>query len=214
MTVEGAGTLLIEDYEMPDRPGQPDLADADRRTPFGGIGVSSPSQTFLSWQGEMSYYFGKRATFFERGVEMGHRSGTEILLGREVVGETAYQAALEGGIAKGSRASLTCEKLVVQFARPDEDAKAGGGAGDMSGYELSLFEATEQVHFQDVGISVLAHWVAYDAVRGWLTIHGRVGQPATLYDQRDGYREWKAEVIDWNRTTGEIHAPKASVIGR
>ncbi len=215
MTVENAGTLLIEDYHLPVRSGKPTVAEADRRTPFGGLGVSSPSQTFLRWEGEMSYYFGKQAAFFERGVEMAHRSGTEIILGREMVGQATYDAVIESGPSQGRSASLTCDKLAVQFHRPeDQDARDNGGAGDMSGYELSLFEATGRVHFQDAGITVLARRVTYNALRNWLTIHGGQGQPATLYDQRNGYREWKAEVIDWNRQTGEIHAPKASVLGR
>ncbi len=215
MTVEGAGSLLIEDYDLPTESDRAAPPEAERRSPFGGMGVSSPSQTFISWAGDMSYYFGKRAAFFERGVEMAHRSGTEILLGRELVGEATYSAVVEAGIREGRQASLTCDGLVVQFDDRAEDGDRGSaGAGDMSGYELVLFEATGKVHFQDAGITVLAHRVSYNALRSWLTIHGSAGGEATLYDQRNGYREWKAEVIDWNRATGEIHAPKATHVGR
>jgi hypothetical protein len=215
MTVEGAGNLLIEDYELPGR-GEPEAdAEAVMRTPFGGLGVDSPSQTLLAWNGEMIYHFGKRAAIFDRGVEMSHRSGTEIILGTQAVDDAAFKAAVESGRKQGRRSWLSCERLGVEFGGPQEDERRGiAGAGDMSGYELSRFEATGRVHFEDSGIVVLALQVAFDAERNWLSIRGGQGQNATIYDQRGKFQEIKAEVIEWNRQTGRIFAPKASVIGR
>ncbi|MFQ5491958.1 MAG: hypothetical protein ACE5GE_14670, partial [Phycisphaerae bacterium] len=213
MTVEDAGTLLIEDYEMPDS--KPDSVRGRRpaRTPFGGMGVQSPSQTFLTWQGQMAYYYGRQAAFFDEAVEMVHRSGTEILLGREVVGEAAYTSAIQAGVQEGRQASLSCEQLFVQFDSPAEGVS--DGAGQMSALELSRFEATGRVHFQDSGIAVLAAKVTYDAARNWLTLRGTPTQRAAIYNQRSGrFQEIKGEVIEWNRATGQVYVPKASMVAR
>ncbi|HUU85250.1 MAG TPA: hypothetical protein VM243_17255, partial [Phycisphaerae bacterium] len=94
LVIEDPGNLLIEDYELPslERADQP-----EPRTPFGGLGAGSPSQTFITWQGQMTYYFGKQAAFFEGGVEMAHRSGTKIVLGSELYGDVAERLAQAGG---------------------------------------------------------------------------------------------------------------------
>ena len=212
MTIEDAGNLLIEDYELPsavkDRP-------TGQRTPFGGLGVGSPSQTFITWTGQMAYYFGNQAAVFEQGVEMRHRSGTKIVLGREVFAESA--GTLDESLPDAGRdAFMTCGQLVVKFNEAEEPTLKGKrrGAGRMSGYELTQFEATRGVHFQDAGIVVLAHKIAFDAARDELAIRGSEPDPVEIYDQRGKFRRMRGPVFYWNRATGQIDAPKATMIGR
>jgi lipopolysaccharide export system protein LptA len=214
MTIEDPGNLLIEDYEVPAslkerRP--------EQRSPFGGLGVGSPSQTFVTWTGQMAYYFGQQAAFFEEGVEMVHRSGTEILLGREAVGDTSHSVVTEASDQQGRNATLTCRELVIKFSETEDSSLRSRrrGAGRMSAYELSLFQATGGAHFEDGGVVVLAHSVSYDAVRNWLTVRGDENSQAAIYDQRGGrFRDLAADVIDWDRNTDRIYAPNARVIGR
>jgi len=229
LSIEDAGTLLIEDYELPGPPLTPGVKgprkpDAPPRTPFGGLGVGSPSQTFISWSGQMAYYFGTQAALFERGVEMRHRSGTRILLGQGVLGDSA-EALGHAEKEQGRDSMLTCEQLAVQFREPQSDtlvtpggkaspARKRGGAGRMSGYELSRFEATGRIHFEDTGIVVLAHKIGYDAARNELAIRGSETNPAEIYDQRGKFQALRGPAFYWDRSTGRIDAPQSTLIGR
>ncbi len=213
LTVEGAGNLLIEDYELPTGSGQ---KLADRRTPFGGLGVGSPSQTFITWSRQMSYYFGNQAAIFEKGVEMVHRSGAAILKGREVLGPAAAMSA-EGKADQGRSASLSCGQLLVQFRdrkQPGRDRLRREGAGSMSGFDLSQFEAKQAVHFQSDDRVLLAEQVTFDAGRNILTIWGLdENNPAEMYHRHGKFNPIKGPFFRWNRTTGEIDFPGA-VIGQ
>ncbi|MCH7813954.1 MAG: hypothetical protein IID40_08030 [Planctomycetes bacterium] len=210
MTIEDAGTLLIEDYE---RSSSAQGDESDPRTPFGGLGVGSPSQTFITWSGQMAYYFGNQAVVFERGVEMRHRSGS-MILGPGMAGESAEASGDSG--ATGRDAYLSCEELVIQFKERDAAGQpsSGGGAGRMSGFELSRFEATKRVHFQDGGIVVGAYRISFDAERNELAIRGSRNAPAEIYDQRGQFRAMKGPAFFWNRDTNQIDAPNSTMIGR
>ncbi|MCP4246164.1 MAG: hypothetical protein GY778_03865, partial [bacterium] len=209
MSIEDAGNLLIEDYERSASAGQD---ESKPRTPFGGLGVGSPSQTFITWSGQMTYYFGNQAAVFERGVEMRHRSGS-MILGQGMTGDSAEASGDTEDT--GRDAYLSCEELVVQFNEPDAAGQpSGGGAGRMSGFELSRFEATNRVHFQDGGIVVGAHRISFDADRNELAIRGRRNAPAEIYDQRGQFRAMKGPAFFWNRATNQIDAPNSTMIGR
>ncbi len=215
MTVEDAGNLLIEDYELPSIEQVKKASPVEDRSPFGGMNVGKPSQTFISWTGQMSYYYGRQAAFFSKDVEMMHLSGAETLLSKDVVGSATYSAALASGFRGGRNAALTCNELAVQFQKGDAGAaRQESGAGEMSGYALSRFQADGQVHFQDSGIVVLAQKVTYDADSTTMTLWGGDREMASIYDQRSRFTGLKAKLIEWNRKTGDINAPGSTVFGR
>ncbi|MCK4659300.1 MAG: hypothetical protein KAV82_07230 [Phycisphaerae bacterium] len=209
MTIDDAGTLLIEDYRLkpPD-----ESTRVTKMSPFGAEGENLPSQTFISWNGSMSFYGGNRLAVFEDQVELVYRSGSKLLLAGGVLTDTALAHLRES--AGGRDARLLCGQLSVQFLKPGDrkSSASGGGIGGVSGNEVAGFAASSGVYFEDSGVSVICRTVTFDRERNLLQLLGTRQQPAELIDQRNGqYRSITNPVIYWERDTNRIEAPHSTI---
>ena len=209
MTIDDAGTLLIEDYRLsaPDESGR-----ATKMSPFGAQGDNLPSQTFVSWEGATSFYSGSRLAVFEKDVELVYRSGSKLVLAEGVLSDAALARLHES--AEGRDARLMCQRLTVQFLK-DTDGGAsasGGGLGGVSGNEVASFAASGGVYFEDSGVSVTCRTITFDRERNLLQILGTRRYPAELIDQRRGrYRSIRGPTIYWERDTDRIEAPRSTI---
>ncbi|MCP4590954.1 MAG: hypothetical protein GY842_09425 [bacterium] len=208
MTIDEAGTLLIEDYRLSDAG---ESGAVTKMSPFGAEGANLPSQTFLSWKGAMSYYSGPRLAVFEKDVELVYRSGSKMLLAEGVIGEAGQDGL---GASDGRDARVFCQQLNVGFLRQSEGdlANSRAGVGPMSGNRVSSFTASGGVFFEDSGVSVNCRTVTFDRERNLLQILGTRSQPAELIDQRRGrYRSIVGPTIYWERDTDRIEAPRSTI---
>ncbi len=209
MTIDDAGTLLIEDYRLR-TPGE--AGEATRLSPFGAENENLPSQTLVFWQGAMSFYGGNRLAVFERDVELVYRSGSKLLLVEGVLSNEAVEQL--GASAEGRDARLLCQQLNVQFLkqRARGESQPPTGLGGVSGNEVASFAASGGVFFEDSGVSVTCRTVTFDRERDLLQILGTRQQPAELIDQRHGqYRSIKGPTIYWERDTDRIEAPRSTI---
>ncbi len=197
--VEGAGTLLIEDYRRPSaEDGRTAAAgDADGNvTPFGRMVGGEPSQTYIAWQEAMRYRDELATAEFLKDVTLVHATGDKM------------KGVSTGSYDGGREAKLNCQTLIVQFVR-DTDAPESG-AGRLSGNDVQAFTASDQVYFADAGISAIAHQITYTREDGGiLQIMGSADAPAELFDQRKRFDTLKGPHFMWNRETNRIHAPKS-----
>ncbi len=202
LQIEGAGTLLIEDYRAAVHPqaAQPAKRKSDRLTPFGRLAGNEPSQTFVQWQRGMDYRYDLNVARFSGDVTLKHLGGSKMIHASDIVGASASAAA-----APGREASLSCDALVVSFVRAEGDDSR---SGRMSGYDVDAFSATGGVHFEDSGISAIALQVTYNREENLLQILGTEDEPAQLFDQRTGYSTLRGPRFDWNRKTNRISAPR------
>jgi lipopolysaccharide export system protein LptA len=197
MKIEGAGNLLIEDYQL----SQPDKSAGDQtRTPFGGVGAEGPSQTYVAWSGSMSYDYANYGASFERDVTLIHRSGSKIVLGEKIF---AVDKATAASFTKGRDALMNADQMIVAFTRPAERGRTQG-IGRMSGADFRQFQAEGEVYFTDSGVTVTANRVSYHRQQNTLWIYGKENQDAEIIDQRRGYQILNSREIRWNRTTGRI----------
>ena len=210
MTIDDAGSLLIEDY----RPRVPGKAGANAKmSPFGAAGENLPSQTFISWQGAMSFYGGSRVAVFEKEVELVYRSGSKLLLADGVLDQAALtrMRASPGG----RDARLMAQQLNVQFLRKggrDASSPSAAGVADLSGNEVGTFAATGGVYFEDSGVSVTCRTLNFDRERNLLQVLGTREEPAELTDQRHGkFRSIRGPTIYWERDTDRIEAPRSTI---
>ncbi|MFH0980247.1 MAG: hypothetical protein V2A79_01745 [Planctomycetota bacterium] len=209
LTIDDAGTLLIEDYRTPAPDGS---GQATKMSPFGAEVGNLPSQTFISWQGAMSYYGGNRVAVFEHDVELVYRSGSKLLLAEGVLSEAALAHMRES--AEGRDARLLCQQLNVQFLREKDrgESAPAGGIGGLSGNQVGGFTASGGVYFEDAGVSVASRTITFDRERNLLQILGTRQQPAELIDQRHGrYRSIRGPTIYWERDTDRIEAPRSTI---
>jgi len=209
MTIDDAGSLLIEDYRLRTPDGAGTLT---KMSPFGASGENLPSQTFITWEGAMSFYSGNRLAVFENDVELVYRSGSKLLLPDGVLSDAALTRMRES--AEGRDARLLCQQLNVQFVKSEDRRSSGpsGGVGGISGNEVSSFTSSGGVYFEDSGVSVTCRTITFDRERDLLQILGTRNQPAELIDQRGGrYRSIRGPTIYWERDTDRIEAPRSTI---
>lgn len=206
MTIDDAGTLLIEDYRL--RPSA-ESGNVTKMSPFGAKGDNLPSQTFISWGRAMSFYGGNRLAVFEKDVELVYRSGSKLLLADGLLDGAMLDKLRES--TEGRDARLLCQQLNVQFIKK-ANGDASASAVGMSGNEIYSFSASGGVYFEDSGVSVTCRTVTFNRERELLQVLGTREQPAELIDQRRGqYTSYKGPTIYWERDTDRIEAPRSTI---
>jgi lipopolysaccharide export system protein LptA len=202
--VDGAGDLLIEDYGRRRRGAQPAAySDNELTTPFGGSVGNEPSQTYISWEGSMSYRYGANVAEFERNVSLSYLTGDKMKLAEQILEKRP------AGGADGHQARLNCQVLTARFLRSRDDDQAG--MGRLSGNEVDAFSAAGRVDFEDHPISAIAHEITYTRADDILRILGTDTDPAQLFVQNERFQSFKGPKFVWNRKTNRILAPGSSV---
>jgi len=203
VTVQGAGDLLIEDYRLRTDRQRPSTNDRPRTSPFGRAMRDDPSQTYIAWEESMTYRYGTNIADFQENISISHRTGGKMIGAEKIFGDQLDENAL----SRGQEASLTCQSLVVEFTREQQD-----GMSRLSGYDVAAFNASGQVHFADAGISALANQVTYERGDNGLQILGSPGQPAQIFDQRKRFSEMRGPRFIWDRASNRLLAPRS--VGR
>lgn len=217
MVVEGAGHLLVLDYRPP-------AARSASNAPAGSTGVESsvagslrgggPSQTVFAWQNSMSYLNRRNVAVLDNKVVMKHVAGSEVAMPEQVA------AAMKVDVrnltaAKSRRAELTCENLVVEFAR--NRAREGQGQASLSSAtELKSFQASHRVRMQENSRAVEGELVTYDSGAGLVRIQGSPQLPAWIadIDEKTGAvpGSWRGQELEWNLNTGVVKVTGASIM--
>ncbi|NTW89005.1 MAG: hypothetical protein HGB26_07790, partial [Desulfobulbaceae bacterium] len=129
LVVEGAGNLLVLDYRMPKEGAAVDRTSAGGTSDMlaGSLQSNGPSQTVFTWQNSMSYLNHKNVAVLDNQVVMKHAAGSEMALPDQVA--TAMKIdPKKFAASKGRKAELTCENLVVEFARNKDRTEAPTGS--------------------------------------------------------------------------------------
>jgi hypothetical protein len=203
LLMDGAGTLLIEDYRKAFAQRTNGAPAARETSPFGRAFSDDASQTFIAWQESMSYHDTSSAAQFRKNVTLVHSTGAKMKRAAEIIGPAAAASG------RGRESKLNCQELVVSFIRESDRRGRNSGTGQMSGTEVDAFTASERVYFVDSGISAIANQITYSRADGALQILGTRDAPAELFDQRNRFNSLKGPKFIWNRQTNQILAPNA-----
>jgi len=216
MTVAGAGHLLIEDYRTPQarRRAAPGKA-APARDPFGaGLSVESPSQTLFTWQNAMSFFARRNLAVFDRDVTMTHLSGALIKMGPQLAQSMKLDiAGLQA--AKGRRAGLRCDNLIVEFLRDPASKKRSDDPTPLAGAtELRQFRASGNARLEEGTRSIDGDLITFNRVTNLVRVFGSPTTPALMLDQYEPsgkWQRWWGESLTYNLETGEITAEHSVV---
>lgn len=214
LAVNGPGHLLIEDYRLPLEK-KPRPAAPAARDPFGSnLEVASPSQTLFTWQNAMSYFAGRNLAVLDGDVTMAHRSGSEIKLALELAQAMKIDVQ-EVRKAKGRRAGLRCDNLIVEFLR-DRSARRRGDPTPLAGAtELRQLRATGHARLEEGTRSVEGQLITYNRAANVIRVFGSDDAPAQLLDQDEAAGRlwrWWGDAVTYNLQTGEIEADGSVVL--
>jgi hypothetical protein len=182
MLIEGAGSLLIEDFSEPvtgaatSRPEPKGLFTMDEE--------SGLSKTLITWKDAMWYDFTIDQVRFEGDADLKYFSGAELAKIADLSRWTTKQ------LPAGRSTFLSADLLTVDFrgrARGERRADEGR-MGRLSAQALRQFRAAGRVHLQDyrdtLTLTLRADDVVYEQERDLLAIHGADGRPAHMTSQR------------------------------
>jgi len=208
MTVNGAGNLLIEDYRMPIDKKRPRPVVQASRNPFAAnIDMEGPSRTAFRWQNAMSFFAQRNMAVLDRDVLMVHLSGGELKLTPQEA--KAMKIDVERlQMAKGRRASLRTDNLVVQFVRDPEREKNANDPTPMAGAtELAYLCATGNSRLEEGTRSVQGEVITYNKTGGTIRVTRSVDAPAKFVDldERTGvYNVASGDSLSYNVETGQL----------
>lgn len=215
MVVEGAGNLLVLDYRPPTVRSDSESRSSRLGTAMvGSLQSSGPSQTVFTWQNSMSYLNRRNVAVLDNRVVMRHAAGSEMAMPEQVAAAMKLDVR-DLAAMKSRRAELTCENLVVEFAR--NRARDSQGASSLSSAtELKSFQASHRVRMQENNRSVEGEIITYDRSTELVRIQGSPQLPAWIadLDTRTGAvpASWRGQELEWNLRTGVVRVTGASVM--
>jgi hypothetical protein len=212
LMIEGAGNLLLEDYEVASAssPG----AEREGGGLFSAGTGRGPSTTLIEWRDLMWYDFSIEQTRFEGEVSLKHFSGEQLerVLGRSQADST--------GAEPGRATFLSGDILTVDFRSSEQ----GTGRieprrmGRLSAGRLDRFQASGAVRLQDVHeeLSLTADRVVFWKDRNVLAIYGSPQRKAHIIKQRAGQlpHQVSVERLFYNLTTGAWEIYQSSITSR
>jgi len=214
--VEGPGSLLIEDYRLPEKRRSQRTRSS---TLVGGSSIAAldsngPSQTLFTWQNSMSFLNNRNVALFDYRVTMRHLAGSRMALSGDVAAAMKVDPA---SLHKGRHAELTCDNLLADFAREKSSRKSGPSPLSRA-TKLNAFRASGNVRIQDQEgeasvRSVQGNMVSYNADAGMVIVDGN---PAKIIDLNPKTGAlgglWRGEGLVWNLKTKEIRAKGSRVL--
>jgi hypothetical protein len=230
LLIEGAGTLLLEDFRparasgaVDDKQGMSVASGSDGASSGGGpIGsdsslfslatASGPSKTLIAWQRTMWYDFSICRTLFEGDVEVTYLSGAAL---KALGDDRLVQLA---GDEPGRQTHVNCRALSVEFECADEVARREGTRfGRLSVERFRAFRAEGGVTVRDdvIGFSAQTRSLTYEKDRNLLELRGTEREPADLLLEPPGklLQHVSDPRILYNPSTGEIHTEKLDAWG-
>jgi lipopolysaccharide export system protein LptA len=216
LSVTGAGHLLIQDYRTPQarrRTAPSKIAPA--RDPFGaGLNVESPSQTLFTWQNAMSFFARRDLAVFDRDVTMTHLSGSAIKLGPQLAQAMKLDISRLQA-AKGRRAGLRCDNLIVEFLRDPSAKRRSDDPTPLAGAtELRQLRATGNARLEEGTRSIDGELITFNRTTNLIRVFGSPSTPALLLDQYEPngkWMRWWGDSVTYNLETGNIEAEHSVV---
>ncbi|MDD4891440.1 MAG: hypothetical protein PHU85_16085, partial [Phycisphaerae bacterium] len=215
LVANGAGTLLLVDYRLPDKKPAADTSPM--------AGNMRPSQTAFAWTQRMQFNPDTHiATFDEQAdggaVRMGHRGPDSVMLLPDGSVELRPNT---------TPAILNCQRLTCQFVAAKKDpAKtptppaAGGLAGRTdTAQDLKSVLAKGKVYLRQPDkagdMTLLCDFLRYDKDTDTVLFGRDSGEAEIFRIAPDGSRfnHLKAPRIEWCRATGRIEPFKGSFEG-
>lgn len=215
MVVEGAGNLLVLDYRPPTVRSDSESRSSRLGTAMvGSLRSSGPSQTVFTWQNSMSYLNRRNVAVLDNQVVMRHAAGSEMAMPEQVAAAMKMDVR-DLAAMKSRRAELTCENLVVEFAR-NRTRDSQGASSLSAATELKSFQASHRVRMQENNRSVEGEIITYDRSTELVRIQGSPQLPAWIadLDTRTGAvpASWRGQELEWNLRTGVVRVTGASVM--
>lgn len=218
MRIEGAGDLLIENFEerraVPAAQAAVTTQPAAAPSKRGLLGLDEsdgPSKTLIRWKDSMQYDFSLSQTRFEGEAELKFLSGAEL--------EKLFQRPSVAAKSGGRFTYLKCDTLTADFLgkegpkRSREDQRIGR----LSAAGLRQFEASGTVQLQDEteGLSVLADRIVFERTRQILSIDANEPRKARLVKQQPGQLPYQVTVnrLVYNLATGQVELSQPTGIG-
>jgi len=211
MLIEGPGTLMLEDFELPDpaRANEPPL----RGDLFGASGDSGPSKTLVEWKGRMWYDFSIDQVRFEEAVSLKHLSGKEL--------ERAFAGSVEKGVSlpPGRRTFLSSDILTVDFRGRAESSREASSRrmGRLTSDRLRRFHASGNVDLEDTtdGLWLTCEDLVFERDRSILVIEGGRVRKARIIKQEAGKLPTHVDGARffYNLETGRLDVSKPGVRG-
>ena len=168
----------------------------------------------FTWQNSLAFLNRRNVAVIEDRVIMRHAAGSQVVLPEEAAAAMNIDPR-QLAEAKGRRAELTCDNLVVRF-----DRQAPGQDGDASALSsaarLRSFQASVRVRMQENNRSVEGERVVFDDDAGIIRVEGSVQLPAWIADMDPATGQLRGsrspDALEWNLKTGEIRSRDSNII--
>lgn len=217
MNIPCKGTLLLEDYQFDPRARQAQAMASRSASPMmSSLRSDGPSQTAVTWQNSMDYFVDRNLVVFDRDVTMMHRSGREMVMQGELATAMGVDPDQLLRIGKGRIATLRCGNLLLEFKTQKTEKSDGqrSPTDAVRSTDLQRLIARQAVHMRENTRSLTGEHLQYLADIGEIRVEGGPGFEATIMDEeeRSGrFMTWRGPVLVWNRNTGHIDAPRATI---
>jgi len=218
MSVPGAGTLLIEDYQLPRAGGGGGVLGAPR---VGGPLMSSvrsdgPSQTLLTWQNSMDLFVDRGLVAFDKDVRMVHRSGQKMVLKEELGRAMNLDASVADRVGTGRETTLSCAHLLLEF-RSGPSGRRGRSTKKeplIRATDLQRLIARGTVSLQDGTKSLMGEYLQYLHDTNEVRLEGSATLEARIIDQDEDSQRlsmWRGPLLVWDRNSNRIESVHAHI---
>ncbi len=209
LSVFGNGTLVAEDYDVPQ---EDDAAPAaDEEASEDSASLEAPSQTAFLWTEEMRLMQLARQVTLSGDVQMIHRSGDQVVL------MPGLNVPAWSDLESGRKSSIRCEELFAEFAKPSvREVAASAISGDMLAAgpglgPLELFTAYRKVKMVDGAVQITGEQLTYDRRNGSAVVLGflenqRPSDASLLYEDPEtgDTRAWSSPKMIIDIKDGQI----------
>ena len=216
MSVPGAGSLLIEDYQFEPKDGPVRLASAAQRTAplMSSLREDGPSQTLVTWENSMDYFLDRNLVAFDKNVSMIHRSGQQVVLQDELAKTMHVDPEALKKLREGRKASLECGNLLLEFMTGGSTKDEAGAGPLVRATDLQRLIAKYAVRLQDGTKSLMGAHLQYLHEINEVRLEGSQNIEARIFDEDEAtqrFNMWRGPLLIWNLQTNRIEAPGATI---
>lgn len=216
MSVPGAGSLLIEDYQIETKRSGVNLTAAGPRPDplMSTMRDEGPSQTLVTWANAMDFFVDRNLVAFDKNVVMVHRSGQQMVLQDELAAALRVDTNAMKQLREGRKASLDCGYLLLEFMSGGSDKGQAGTAPMVRATDLQRLIAKHAVHLQEGTKSLMGAHLQYLHDTNEVRLEGTQNLEARIIDQEESsqrFNMWRGPLLIWNRQTNRVEAPGATI---
>ncbi len=214
LSVEGAGTLLIEDYRLPETRGASPASPLAWSDPAdSALEAGGPSHTLFKWENSMVFLNDRNLAVFDHRVGMWHQAGVNMALSASEARALGLDPA-KLAEAGGRDASLTCDNLLVEFVRDDAVRRTETTPLSRARRLEAFWARGLGVRMESGNRTAQGTVFRYDRSTGILQITGSAQVPPQINeaDERTGVRFWRGDSLAWDQRAGTITATGTSML--